>query len=58
MTEILTTLPEKLEPAHTAVIVVDMQNDFCAEGGYLHNALKVDMSANGSLAGRIRSSIG
>lgn len=53
MTEVLTTLPEVLDPAHTAVIVVDMQNDFCAEGGYLHNNLKADMSGNPPLAERI-----
>ncbi len=53
MTEILTTLPEKLDPAHTAIIVIDMQNDFCADGGYLHENLKVDMSGNGPLSGRI-----
>ena len=28
----LTTLEAKTDPAHTAVIVVDVQNDFCAEG--------------------------
>lgn len=53
MTEILTTLPEKLDPAHTAIIVIDMQNDFCADGGYIHENLKVDMSGNGPLSGRI-----
>ena len=53
MTEVLTTLPEILDPAHTAVVVVDMQNDFCAEGGYLHNNLKADMSGAVPLAGRI-----
>jgi len=26
-------LSEKVAPQHTAVIVVDMQNDFCTEGG-------------------------
>ena len=31
----LTTLEAKTEPNHTAVIVVDVQNDFCAEGGML-----------------------
>ena len=29
----LTTLEEKARPAHAALLVVDMQNDFCAEGG-------------------------
>ncbi len=31
--EPLTTLAAKVSPAHTAVLVVDMQNDFCARGG-------------------------
>ena len=53
MVESLMSLPEKIDPAHTAVVVVDMQNDFCAEGGHLHNKLGCDMSANAPLAGRI-----
>ena len=28
----LRTLAEKVDPQHTAVIVVDVQNDFCAPG--------------------------
>ena len=32
----LNGLGEMLDPAHTALIVVDMQNDFCAENGYIH----------------------
>jgi len=29
----LTTLTAKVDPSHSAVLVVDMQNDFCARGG-------------------------
>lgn len=36
--ELLMTLEQKVEPAHAALIVVDVQNDFCAEGGYFHRA--------------------
>jgi ureidoacrylate peracid hydrolase len=32
---LLSTLEEKIEPAHTALIVVDVLNDFCAEGGFM-----------------------
>jgi ureidoacrylate peracid hydrolase len=32
---LLTTLEEKVDPAHAALIVVDMQNDFCAKGGMM-----------------------
>lgn len=31
--EVLTTLAERVDPRHTAVIVVDMQNDYCSPGG-------------------------
>jgi nicotinamidase-related amidase len=31
--EVLTTLEERVRPGHTAVIVVDMQNDYCSPGG-------------------------
>lgn len=30
---LLATLEEKVAPAHTALLVIDMQNDFCAMGG-------------------------
>jgi ureidoacrylate peracid hydrolase len=32
----LKTLTDKVRPQHCAVLVVDMQNDFCAEGGAMH----------------------
>jgi ureidoacrylate peracid hydrolase len=32
---LLTTLEQKADPAHAALIVVDMQNDFCATGGMM-----------------------
>ena len=34
---VLTTLAEKVDPGHTAVVVVDVQNDFCAPGGMMDN---------------------
>lgn len=51
--EILRELPERVDPTHTAVLVVDMQNDFCAEGGYIHKTRNADMSENPALAERI-----
>ena len=36
LNRILPTLEKKVEPAHTALIVVDIQNDFCADGGAFH----------------------
>ena len=32
----LKTLAEKTDPAHAAVLIVDVQNDFCAENGAMH----------------------
>ena len=32
----LSTLDEKVDPQHSALILVDVQNDFCAEGGAMH----------------------
>jgi nicotinamidase-related amidase len=31
--EVFTTLEEKLRPAHTCLLIVDLQNDFCSPGG-------------------------
>lgn len=53
--EILRALPARVDPAHAAVLVVDMQNDFCAEGGYIHKTRKSDMSGSPALAQRISS---
>ena len=32
--DVLLTLEQKVDPGHTAVLVIDVQNDFCALGGY------------------------
>jgi len=53
MQQILTTLSERASPAHTALLVIDMQNDFCAEGGHIHRVKGRDVSVCKPLAGRI-----
>lgn len=52
---LLDGLDAVVDPAHTAVVVVDMQNDFCAEGGYIHRVQGADMDPNRALAGRIEA---
>jgi len=32
--ELLSTLEQKVLPAHAALLVVDVQNDFVADGGF------------------------
>src|ERR1700716_1116444 len=32
----LSTLKDKVDPRHAALVLVDVQNDFCAEGGAMH----------------------
>ena len=36
--ELLLSLEQKVDPAHAALLVVDVQNDFCAEGGFFHRS--------------------
>ncbi len=36
--DLLLTLEQKVAPLHAALMVVDVQNDFCAEGGFFHQA--------------------
>jgi ureidoacrylate peracid hydrolase len=50
--EPLLTLEDKLRPEHTALIVVDVQNDFCAENGMMHSE-GLDLTAVQAMAGRL-----
>ena len=47
MEDVLTTLEQKVNPEHAAVLVIDIQNDFCHEDGYLRK-LGLDISATQS----------
>jgi ureidoacrylate peracid hydrolase len=57
-TAVLRTVAEQLRPAHTALVIVDMQNDFCAEGGYLQRERGYDVSAVPAIAANIGILIG
>lgn len=50
--EILTSLAEKVDPAHAAVIVIDMQRDFTMPGGY-YESLGLDVRPLGEAAERV-----
>jgi ureidoacrylate peracid hydrolase len=36
--ELLLSVEEQVRPAHAALVIVDLQNDFCAEDGFLSRA--------------------
>jgi ureidoacrylate peracid hydrolase len=40
----LLSVAERLAPRHTALLVIDMQNDFCAADGYVETVLGKDAS--------------
>jgi len=50
----LRTLSEKVQPEHAAVLIVDVQNDFCAEGGALHREGR-DLSLAQAMVPRLAS---
>jgi ureidoacrylate peracid hydrolase len=43
--QLLDSIEKRLDPAHAAVMVIDMQNDFCAEKGYVERVVGKDASA-------------
>jgi len=54
--ELLTSLEEKTAPDHAALVVVDVQNDFCAPGGMMDNE-GLDLAAVQAMAARLPSLI-
>jgi len=57
MVELLSTLAQVAAPAHTALLVIDMQNDFCAVGGYIEKAVKADVSGCPAVADSISAAV-
>jgi ureidoacrylate peracid hydrolase len=49
---LLATLEEKVAPAHTAILVIDMQNDFCSPNGHIAKSGR-DISASHRVAARL-----
>jgi ureidoacrylate peracid hydrolase len=52
MQEVLQKFEDRIDPSHTAVLVVDIQNDFCSPEGYLGRKYGCDEAANEALAAR------
>ena len=55
--KMLTTLDQKVNPAHAALIVVDVQNDFCANGGVFDRE-GFDLSLMQAMVPRLTNFIG
>lgn len=55
MMPLLKSLEEQVRPEHAALLVIDMQNDFCAEGGYLNKERKYDVAFASGVANNIAS---
>jgi nicotinamidase-related amidase len=51
--KVLTTIDELVEPRRTALVVIDVQNDFCSEGGLMHELGK-DLSMIKPMLGHLR----
>ncbi|MGE4240534.1 cysteine hydrolase family protein [Ramlibacter sp.] len=49
------TPAERLQPQNCALMVVDMQNDFCAPGGFIDKTMGKDVSAGAEIAPRINA---
>jgi ureidoacrylate peracid hydrolase len=43
--DLLDNIDKRLRPAHSAVLVIDMQNDFCDQKGYVETVVGKDVSA-------------
>lgn len=58
MTALPLTIEAKLEPHRAALLVIDMQNDFCARGGYIDRIMGKDVGAAGAVVPSIQRLIG
>ena len=57
MTDLLMRLEDQIDPKHTALLVIDMQNDFCAKGGYIEKTGKLDVAGCETVAERINVAV-
>ena len=56
--DLFTDLSDVVDPAHTAVLVIDVQNDFCAPGGHIEANLGKDVADCQAVVGPIGRLVG
>jgi ureidoacrylate peracid hydrolase len=57
MPSLLASFEEQVRPQHTALLVIDMQNDFCAVGGYLQRERGYNVDFAAAVADRIATAV-
>jgi ureidoacrylate peracid hydrolase len=57
MTALLATFEEQVRPDRAALLVIDMQNDFCAAGGYLQRERGYNVEFARTVADRIATAV-
>jgi ureidoacrylate peracid hydrolase len=55
---LLDSIDKRLIPSHSAVLVIDMQNDFCDEKGYVETVVGKDVSACRAVVPEIMALVG
>jgi ureidoacrylate peracid hydrolase len=56
--DLLDSIDKRLKTAHSAVLVIDMQNDFCDEKGYVETVVGKDVSACRAVVPEIMALVG
>jgi ureidoacrylate peracid hydrolase len=57
MTPVFSTLEEQARPDRAALLIIDMQNDFCAEGGFLHKERGYNVEFANAVADNIAAAV-
>lgn len=52
---LLLRLDHKVSPGHTALIIIDMQNDFCSPGGFIDQHTAFDATGTEAIIGKIQT---
>lgn len=57
MAELLKTLQDQIRPERAALLIIDMQNDFCAQGGFLQKEKGYDVGFAPAVAAHIQTAL-